>query len=80
MAIQSFRHRGPKRLFEDDDARGIQASFVSKLRDMLAAIDTANVVEEVALFPGLAVAPPKRQSRRPLESYRQRKLARCLSL
>jgi toxin HigB-1 len=52
MAIQSFRHRGLKRLFEDDDARGIQASFVSKLRDMLAAIDTANVVEEVALFPG----------------------------
>jgi len=52
MAIQSFRHKGLKRLFDDDDARGIQANFISKLRDMLAAIDAASTVEEIALFPG----------------------------
>jgi proteic killer suppression protein len=52
MAIQSFRHKGLKRLFDEDDARGIQANFVGKLRDMLAAIDAASTVEEIALFPG----------------------------
>jgi len=52
MAIQSFRHKGLKRLFESDDARGIPAKFVEKLRDMLAAIDTAMTPEEIGLFPG----------------------------
>jgi len=52
MAIQTFHHKGLKRLFENDDARGMQAKFVDKLRDMLVAIDTANAVEEIGLFPG----------------------------
>jgi proteic killer suppression protein len=52
MAIQTFRHKGLKRLFENDDARGIQAKFADKLRDMLAVIDTAVIAEEVGLFPG----------------------------
>ncbi len=52
MAIQSIRHKGLKRLFEDDDARALPAMFVSKLRDMLAAIDAASTVEEIGLFPG----------------------------
>jgi proteic killer suppression protein len=52
MAIVSFRHKGLKRLYEVDNARGVPADFAPKLRDMLAAIDTAVVVEDVALFPG----------------------------
>jgi proteic killer suppression protein len=52
MAIRGFRHKGLKRLFDDDDTRAVPASSVSKLRDMLAAIDTASAVEDVALFPG----------------------------
>jgi toxin HigB-1 len=52
MAIQSIRHNGLKRLFEADDARALPAIFVGKLRDMLAAIDAANTVEEIGLFPG----------------------------
>jgi proteic killer suppression protein len=52
MAIQSIRHKGLKRLFESDDARSVPANFAGKLRDMLAAIDTASVVEEIGLFPG----------------------------
>jgi len=52
MAIQTFHHKGLKRLFESDDARGMQAKFADKLRDMLVAIDTANAVEEIGLFPG----------------------------
>ena len=52
MAIQSIRHKGLKRLFEDDDARALPAKFVGKLRDMLAALDAASTVEDVAVFPG----------------------------
>ena len=52
MAMQTFHHKGLKRLFENDDARGMQAKFADKLRDMLVAIDTANAVEEIGLFPG----------------------------
>jgi proteic killer suppression protein len=52
MAIQTFRHKGLKRLFENDDARGIPAKFADKLRDMLAVIDTAMAAGEVGLFPG----------------------------
>jgi proteic killer suppression protein len=52
MAIQNIRHKGIRRLFEEDDARAVPASFAGKLRDMLAAIDTASTVEEIRLFPG----------------------------
>ena len=76
MAIQSFRHKGLRRLFESDDRRAIPASFADKLRDMLAAIDTANAVEDV----GLASASAERQSRGLLERYSQRQLARDFSL
>jgi plasmid maintenance system killer protein len=76
MAIQSFRHKGLRRLFESDDRRAIPASFADKPRDMLAAIDTANAVEDV----GLASASAERQSRGLLERYSQRQLARDFSL
>ncbi len=52
MAIRSFRHRGLKRLYEEDSPRGVPASFAPKLKDMLSAIDTAAAIEDVALFPG----------------------------
>jgi proteic killer suppression protein len=80
MAIQSFRHKGLRRLFESDDRRAIPASFADKLRDMLAAIDTANAVEDVGLFPGWRLHRLKRQSRGLLERYSQRQLARDFSL
>jgi toxin HigB-1 len=59
MAIQSFRHKGLKRLFENADTRALPANLVNKLRDMLAAIDAANDVEDVALFPGWRLHPLK---------------------
>jgi plasmid maintenance system killer protein len=80
MAIQSFRHKGLRRLFESDDRRAIPASFADKLRDMLAAIGTANAVEDVGLFSRLASASAERQSRGLLERYSQRQLARDFSL
>jgi proteic killer suppression protein len=52
MPIQSFRHKGLRRLFEDGDARGVSANQAEKIGDILAAIDAAASIDEVALFPG----------------------------
>jgi proteic killer suppression protein len=52
MAIRSFRHKGLRRLYEQDSPRGVPAGFAAKLKDMLAALDAAVAVEDVGLFPG----------------------------
>jgi toxin HigB-1 len=49
--IRSIRHKGLKRLCEDDDARGVFAEHAEKLRDILARLDAANVVADMDL-PG----------------------------
>jgi proteic killer suppression protein len=62
MPIQTFDRRkgkGLRRLHEDDDASGIKAEWVDKLRDMLLAIDAAERVEETGLFPGWRLHPMK---------------------
>jgi proteic killer suppression protein len=49
--VRSIRHKGLKRLHEDDDQRGVIAEHVSKLRDILARLDAARTVADMDL-PG----------------------------
>jgi proteic killer suppression protein len=49
--IQSFRHKGLKRLYEDDDPRGVAAEHLIKLRNILARLDAASSAEDMNL-PG----------------------------
>jgi len=49
--IQSFRHKGLKRLYEDDDPRGVMAEHLTKLRSILARLDAAVSVDDMDL-PG----------------------------
>lgn len=49
--IQSFRHKGLKRLYEDDDPRGVMTEHLTKLRNILARLDAAGSVEDMNL-PG----------------------------
>jgi proteic killer suppression protein len=49
--IQSFRHKGLKRLYEDADPRGILAEHLTKLRNILARLDAAGSAEDMNL-PG----------------------------
>ena len=49
--IRSIRHKGLKRLHEDDDPRGVNAEHADKLRRILARLDAAKVVEDMDL-PG----------------------------
>lgn len=49
--IKTFKHKGIKLFFEKGDCSGIQANHRNKLRLQLAALDTAQVIEDLNL-PG----------------------------
>lgn len=49
--IKSFRHKGLKRFYETGSKSGIQAKHAPRLRLQLAALDSAQVVEDIDI-PG----------------------------
>jgi toxin HigB-1 len=56
--IRSIHHKGLKRLYEDDDPRGVIAEHAEKLRDILARLDAADNVSDLVL-PGFRLHPLK---------------------
>lgn len=56
--IRSIRHKGLKRLHEDDDPRGVMAEHATKLRDILAQLDAAPTIAHMDL-PGFRLHPLK---------------------
>lgn len=56
--IKSFKHKGLKVYFETGKTSGIQAKHAKKLRMQLAAIDTAQVIDDIDL-PGFGLHPLK---------------------
>jgi toxin HigB-1 len=56
--IRSIRHRGLKRLYEEDDPRGVNQEHVVKLRDILARLDAARTVNDMNV-PGFGLHPLK---------------------
>ncbi len=56
--IRSIRHRGLRRLYEDDDPRGLISQHAGKLRDILARLDAAAAVADMDL-PGFRLHPLK---------------------
>ena len=49
--IRSVRHKGLRRLYEDDDPRGVISQHVERLRDILARLDAAGAIADMDL-PG----------------------------
>jgi toxin HigB-1 len=47
--IASFRHKGLRQLFEDDNPRGVNAEHVRKIRQILALLDAAQSVADLDL-------------------------------
>jgi proteic killer suppression protein len=47
--IESIRHKGLKRLFQDDDPSGVNPEHVSKLRNVLATLHAAPTIEHMRL-------------------------------
>ena len=56
--IRSIRHKGLKRLYEDDNPRGVIGEHAEKLRDILARLDAAGDVSDLDL-PGFRLHPLK---------------------
>lgn len=60
--IKSFRHKGLRRFYETGSAAGIQASHAKRLRLQLAALDSAQSIEDMNV-PGYALHPLKGELR-----------------
>ena len=56
--IRTIRHKGLRRLFEQDDSRGVNPEHVDKLRDILATLHAASAPEHMDL-PGFKLHPLK---------------------
>jgi proteic killer suppression protein len=55
--ILSFRHKGLGNYYTNGNARALPAAQVPKIKRILTAIDAANEIEEVGLFPGWRLHP-----------------------
>ena len=60
--IQSFRHKGLRRFFESGSVAGIQPHHATRLRMLLAALDTATTVDDMDI-PGFRLHPLKGEVR-----------------
>jgi toxin HigB-1 len=45
--IVSFRHKGLRQLFEDDNQKGVSAEHVRKIKQILALLDAAQKVTDL---------------------------------
>ena len=55
MKIRNFAHKGLKRLYVEDSARGVPPETADKLRKMLAFLDDMEEAEELRNLPSWKV-------------------------
>jgi toxin HigB-1 len=55
MKIRSFAHKGLKKLYEEDNAKGVPPETVDKLRKMFAFLDEMDDPEELRALPSWKV-------------------------
>lgn len=58
VMINSFRHKGLRKFFETGNAAGVQASHAKRLRMQLAALDSAQTIDDMGI-PGFSLHPLK---------------------
>lgn len=51
MKILNFTHRGLRRLYTDDESKGLRPDMIDKLRKMLAFLDTIESTDELRTVP-----------------------------
>lgn len=60
--IRTIRHKGLKRLFEEDDPSGVNPEHVRKLRNILATLQASSTIAQMDL-PGFRLHPLRGQMR-----------------
>ena len=63
MNIGKFRHKGLRKLYEDDDPSGLPAARVKRIRNILTALEFAADLSQVATMPGWKLHPLKATGR-----------------
>ena len=56
--IRSFRHKGLKRLYENEDRSRLRPDLVGRIVDILSALDRARAIEAMG-HPSLRLHPQK---------------------
>ena len=51
MKIRNFLHKGLRRLYEENNSRGLPAASVDKLRKMFVFMDAMEAADELRLIP-----------------------------
>jgi toxin HigB-1 len=59
IVIKSFRHKGLKRFYENNERKGVAPELEAKVARILARLDVAKAPEQMDL-PGLKLHPLKR--------------------
>ena len=57
MTIGKFRHKGLRRLYEDDEPSGVPAHAIRKIKAILAALEFADSLSQVTTMPGWKLHP-----------------------
>ena len=52
MVLGKFLHKGLKRLYEGDDGSGLPPHSIRKIKAILAALEFADTLSQVATLPG----------------------------
>jgi toxin HigB-1 len=47
--VESFKHKGLRQLFEEDNPRGVNYEHVRKIKQILAVLDAAETIEALQL-------------------------------
>lgn len=56
--IESFRHKGLRQLFEDDNPKALNSAHVRKVRQILALLDAADKIADLN-YPSFRLHPLK---------------------
>lgn len=59
MKIDKFKHKGLKRLYEQDDCSGVPTQAAQKIKRILAAFEFADELSQVETVPGWKLHPLK---------------------
>lgn len=79
MRLVGFRHKGLRRLYADDNVKGLSVAIIDKLRKLLFVLETAQDIAQLRRFPGWKLHPLQGFERF-LEPNRYRKLVTDLPL
>jgi proteic killer suppression protein len=59
MLLARFRHKGLRLLYEDGSPKGVPSAMADKLRKLFLALETADNLTQLSLFPGWRLHPLK---------------------